>query len=120
MFAQCHRYFGNEESQLDHHPRDMDQELGQVLLEPVLVLPELEQELLVVDQQDLAQELDLVPGLGLVLVLDLGLEPALEQGLGLVQVRELVQVLVLELAPMFQFQLKFHKIDQSSHLHRCN
>ena len=111
MFAQCHRYFGNEEFQLDHHPRGMDQELGQVWLEPVLVLPELGQELLelgqellVVDQQDLAQELDLVPGLDLVLVLDLGLEPALEQVLGLVQVRELVQVLVLELAPMFQFQ----------------
>ena len=111
MFAQCHRYFGNEESQLDHPPRDMDQELGQVLLEPVLVLPELGQELLelgqellVVDQQDLAQELDLVPGLDLGLALDLGLEPALEQVLGLVQERELVQVLVLELAPMFRFQ----------------
>ena len=66
MFAPCHRYFGNEEFQLDHRQRDMDQELVLELPELVLVLPELGQELLELGHELLegsAQELDSVPGL---------------------------------------------------------
>ena len=105
MFAQYHRYFDNEEYQLDHHPRDMDRELvlgPEQVLERVLELvldQELEQAL---DQQGLGQELDSVPGLDLVPVLDSELVPVLERVLGLAQ--ELARVLARELVLMFRFQ----------------